>query len=183
MNLTVVTPSAALPVSLADIKLHLRLDTDTSVEDSLLSLLARTSAERCSHETGRAMLTTGYRLEADIGETLRLPRPPLVSITSVVLTDADGNETTLTESGYTLKTTRAQALLMVTDPGDAVSVAVVFQAGYGAAADDLPEALAAWILLDVATLYEQRTAVTAGNANAVPYPFVGGLLDSYRVSY
>lgn len=183
MNLTVVTPSAALPVSLADVKLHLRLDTDTDVEDSLLTRLVRTSAERCSHETGRAMLTTVYRLEADIGETLRLPRPPLVSVTSVVLTDADGNETALLESGYTVKTTRAQALLTVTDPGDAVAVTVVFQSGYGAAADDLPEALAAWILLDVATLYEQRQAVTAGNANAVPYPFVGGLLDGYRVSY
>jgi hypothetical protein len=59
----------------------------------------------------------------------------------------------------------------------------VYQAGYGAAADDLPEALASWILLDVGTLYEQRQAVTAGNANLVPYPFVGGLLDAYRVSY
>jgi hypothetical protein len=25
--------------------------------------------------------------------------------------------------------------------------------------------------------------VTAGNANAIPYPFVGGLLDGYRVDY
>lgn len=183
MNLTVVTPSAALPVALADVKLHLRLDTDTSVEDSLLTRLVRTAAERCSHETGRAMLATVYRLEADITETLRLPRPPLVSITSVVLTDADGNDTTLTADGYTVKTTSAHAVLTVPDPGDAVTVTVVYQAGYGAAADDLPEALASWILLDVGTLYEQRQAVTAGNANAVPYPFVGGLLDSYRVSY
>lgn len=183
MNLTTVTPSAALPVSLADVKLQLRLDTDTDVEDSLLTRLVRASAERCSHETGRAMLTTAYRLEAGIAEKLLLPRPPLVEVTAVILIDSDGNETVLTESDYTLNQTRAQTLLTVTDPGDAVTVVVEFDAGYGETAASLPEALASWILLDVATLYEQRQALTAGNLNAVPYPFVGGLLDSYRVSY
>lgn len=183
MNLTVVTPSAALPVTLADVKLHLRLDTDTSVEDALLTRLVRASAERCSHETGRAMLTTAYRLEAGIGEKLILPRPPLVEVTAVTLIDSDGNENVLTESDYTLTATRAQTLLTVTAPGDAVTVIVTFDSGYGDTADTLPEALAAWILLDVATLYEQRQALTAGNLNAVPYPFVGGLLDAYRVSY
>lgn len=183
MNLTTVTPSAALPVSLADVKLQLRLDTDTDVEDSLLTRLVRASAERCSHETGRAMLTTAYRLEAGIAEKLLLPRPPLVEVTAVTLIDSAGNETVLTESDYTLNQTRAQTLLTVTDPGDAVTVVVEFDAGYGETAASLPEALASWILLDVATLYEQRQALTAGNLNAVPYPFVGGLLDSYRVSY
>lgn len=183
MNLTVVTAAAALPVLMADIKLHLRLDTDTSVEDSLLTRLVRASAERCSHETGRAMLTTAYRLEAGIAEKLLLPRPPLVEVTAVTLIDGDGNESVLDESDYTLNQTRAQALLTVTDPGDAVTVVVEFGAGYGETAATLPEALASWILLDVATLYEQRQALTAGNLNAVPYPFVGGLLDSYRVSY
>ena len=101
----------------------------------------------------------------------------------VVLVDSDGNETTLTAADYTMTNTRAQTLLTVTDPGDAVTVVVTFDAGYGDTADTLPEALAAWILLDVATLYEQRQALTAGNLNAVPYPFVGGLLDAYRVSY
>ena len=183
MKLTVVTPSTALPVALAEVKLHLRLDTDTSVEDSLLTRLVRASAERCSHETGRAMLTTAYRLEAGIAEKLLLPRPPLVEVTAVTLIDGDGNESVLTEADYTMNQTRAQALLTVTDPGDAVTVVVEFGAGYGETAATLPEALASWILLDVATLYEQRQALTAGNLNAVPYPFVGGLLDSLRVEF
>jgi uncharacterized phiE125 gp8 family phage protein len=86
-------------------------------------------------------------------------------------------------SGYSLTETAQKTLVTITNPGDAVTVRIRYDAGYGAAADDLPEALAAWILLDVATLYEQRQAVTAGNANAIPYPFVGGLLDGYRVDY
>jgi len=183
MKLTTVTPSAVLPVSLDDIKLHCRLDTDTNTEDSLLTRLAFMSAERCSHETGRAMLTTTYRLDADISEKLLLPRPPFVAITSVTVTDADGVETVLTADDYSLTNTRQKTLLTIDNPGSGVTVAVVFTAGYGVTAASLPHAVAGWILIDVATLYEQRQAVTAGNANAIPYPFVGGLLDGYRVDY
>ncbi len=183
MKLTVVTAAAALPVLMADIKLHLRLDTDTSDEDRLLERLARTSAERCSQETGRAVLTTTYQVEAGIDEVLLLPKPPFVEMVSVTGVAEDGTTTVLTTDDYTLTGTAQKTLVTITNPGDAVTVRIRYDAGYGAAADDLPNAMISWMLMDIATLYEQRQAVTAGQANAVPYPFVGGLLDSLRVEF
>ena len=62
------------------------------------------------------------------------------------------------------------------------SLAVTYTAGYGTA-DNVPKAIKQWVLVDLATLYENREAVMNYGVNSVPYAFVDGLLDPYRVQY
>lgn len=201
MKTTIVTPSTVLAVSVAEVKNYCRLDLDSSDEDTLIEMLIQTSMARCVQETGRALLTTTYKLTADLtvsgaencpplstytqstSNKLKLSYPNFLSLTSVVATNAAGTNTTLSASDYKLNHACVFSTIQILNAGDAESVAVTYTAGYGATAADIPTAIKQWILLDVSTLYENREAVTTGSMSNIPYPFVGGLLDAYRVQY
>ena len=61
------------------------------------------------------------------------------------------------------------------------SVRVDYTCGYGAAAD-VPQSIKAWMLLAIATWYENREALTAGQPVAeLPRCFWEGLLDPFWV--
>jgi len=202
MKTTIITASSVLAVSVAEVKNYCRLDLDSSDEDTLIEMLIQASMARCVQETGRALLTTTYKLTADLtvsgaenypplsaftqqtSNKLKLSYPNFLSLTSVVATNAAGTNTTLSASDYKLNHTCVFSTIQILNAGDAESVAVTYTAGYGATAADIPTAIKQWILLDVSTLYENREAVVVGSIiSNVPYPFVGGLLDPYRVQY
>jgi uncharacterized phiE125 gp8 family phage protein len=201
MKTTIITASNVLAVTVAEVKNYCRLDLDITEDDNLLEMLIATSMARCTQETGRALLTTTYRMTVDLtvsgaenypplsnftqttSNKLKLNYPNFLSLVSVVATDADGDETTLSATNYKLNHTGVFSTIQILNAGDAESVAVTYTAGYGATSDDIPTAIKQWILLDVSTLYENREAVTTGSMSQVPYPFVCGLLDAYRVQY
>lgn len=202
MKTTIITPSTVLAVSVAEVKNYCRLDLDSSDEDTLIEMLIQASMARCVQETGRALLTTTYKLTADLtvsgaenypplttytqstSNKLKLSYPNFLSLVSVVATNAAGTNTTLSATDYKLNHTGVFSTIQILNAGDAESVAVTYTAGYGATAADIPIAIKQWILLDVSTLYENREAVIIGTINSnIPYPFVGGLLDAYRVQY
>lgn len=185
MKLLVTAAAAGLAVTLAQVKLHLRLDPSSNHEDDLLRMLIKVSMERASHETGRALLTTGYSLTADSRERLKLPKPNLIAISAVTKYDDQGNATVCTTDDYTVIRTAAIAEVKPL-VRDYYHIVIAYTAGYGADASYLPAPICQWILVDLATLYENREAFTLGKAevaNAIPYPYVGGLLDPYRVEY
>jgi len=199
MKTTIITASSVLAVSVAEVKAYCRLDLENSDEDTLLQMLIQTSMARCVQETGRALLTTTYKLTAELtalgiesypplsgyapSNKLKLQFPNFLSLVSVVGTNADGDETTLTATDYKLNHTGVFSTIQILNAGDAEFVEVTYTAGYGATAADIPTAIKQWILLDVSTLYENRESVTTGSMSNIPYPFVGGLLDAYRVQY
>jgi len=199
MKTTIITASSVLTVSVAEVKAYCRLDLDNSDEDTLLQMLIQTSMARCVQETGRALLTTTYKLTAELtalgiesyppfagyapSNKLKLQFPNFLSLVSVVGTNADGDETTLTATDYKLNHTGTFSTIQILNASDAEFVEVIYTAGYGATAADIPTPIKQWIMLDVSTLYENREAVTMGALASIPYPFVGGLLDAYRVQY
>jgi len=201
MKTTIITASSVLAVSVAEVKNYCRLDLDSSDEDTLIEMLIQASMARCVQETGRALLTTTYKLTADLtvsgaenypplstftqstSNKLKLSYPNFLSLTSVVATNAAGANTTLSATDYKLNHTCVFSTIQILNAGDAESVAITYTAGYGATAADIPKSIKQWILLDVSTLYENREAVIAGSMSNIPYPFVGGLLDAYRVQY
>lgn len=185
MKLLVTTPATGLAVTLDQVKLHLRLDPSSNHEDDLLRMLIQVSMARASHETGRALLTTGYSVTADSRERLNLPMPNLISITAVTKYDDQGAPTSCTADDYTLIKTSAITEIKP-KVRDYQYIVVEYTAGYGTTSDSLPAAIRQWILIDLSTLYENREAFTLGKAevaNSIPYPYVGGLLDPYRVIY
>lgn len=188
-DVRVVTPPAIEPVSLAEARLHLRVDSDA--EDALIAGLIRTAREQAEHRTRRALIT--QTLEAIYcgfpwGGALELPRPPLQSVTSVKYYDVADAEATLAAALYSVDTA---ALLgrVVLDDGQswpttalrpAQGVIVRYVAGYGDGAGDVPESIRHWILLTVGELFERREHATAGTT-VTPNPFVDRLLDEYRI--
>lgn len=97
----VVSAVATEPVSLAELKTHLRLGSDTT-EDSLLDDLLRSAREWCEGYTGRALggQTLELLLDAFPESEIVLPCPPLVSVTSIKYKDSAGTETTVSTSDY-----------------------------------------------------------------------------------
>lgn len=186
MSLQLTTAPTVLAVSLAEAKLHLRVDgTD---EDTLITALIGAACESAEQHTGRALLPQAWTLTLDAFPALiQLTRVPVTAVTSIKYDDLDGVEQTLAPADYTLSTggdygvativptyakawpsTRAQ-------PG---AVRVVFAAGYANAAA-VPESIKAWIKLQVGAMFDNRAAEGPVQTHALG--FADRLLDRYRV--
>ena len=119
------------------------------------------------------------------GNVIELPRPPLISITSVVALDEDDTETTYDSDNYYLITNATPGKLIIkrstSNPTntsrDFGRFVITSVHGYGTAAIDVPSPIITGIKLWVSALYENRT-VDAKN----PPPDARKLLDNYRVA-
>mgnify|MGYP000865058529 CR=1 FL=1 len=188
--LTQQSPPSAEPLSLAEAKLHLRVDADITEDDSLITALIVTARQQAEHRTGRALVTQQWRLGLDQfpDDSLELPLPKLQSVQSVTYLDADGVRQTLAGAKYDVVTDELVGRLLPAfgktwpdcriRPG---SVQVSYTCGYGAAAD-VPQSIKAWMLLAIAAWYENREALTSGQPVAeLPRSFWNGLLDPFYV--
>jgi uncharacterized phiE125 gp8 family phage protein len=184
MPLQLITPPAAEPVTLADAKLHLKVDT--SDEDALITRLITAARARAEWHTGRALNTQSWILWLDCWPPcgiVEIPLPPLQSVGAVTVYAPDDGATVLDPATYLVDAVSAPARLTlkstVLPPINlrAInSVAVAFAAGYGDAADDVPAGLRAAILELIAFLYEHR-----GEAPAELPADVLALLAPFRV--
>lgn len=157
-------------VSLAEAKLHLRVDHD--VEDSLIERIIRAATERAEEIQGRAFVTQTFRLglpRFPRGRVIYLPRPPLQSVEQITYLDPAGEEQTLSPDTYRADPDavpgrvilrRGAAWPETADEPDAVRITYV--AGYGDTGAAVPEETRAAILLFVGHLYESREAITIG---------------------
>lgn len=126
--LRVVTPPAAQPLTIDQAKAHLRIDTDA--DDDYVTDLISLARECVEDWTGRALLTTTYRMSMDrfpllpnsqyspgnpsvltpvvnnvwpldaSAWAITLPRSPLISIASINYTATNGSTQTMDPSTY-----------------------------------------------------------------------------------
>ena len=186
MSLKLVTAPTEEPVSLADAKLHLRVDGTT--DDTLITALIVAARKWAEEYTGRQFVTATWDWFLDgFCPSFSVPLPPLQSVTSIKYLDTTGTEQTLASSTY-----RVDA---VSEPGRIAldygkswpsthpvinAVTVRFVAGYGAAAA-VPEPIRQAILILIGELYEQRQESIIGNIqSSVPFG-VRALLTPYKV--
>jgi uncharacterized phiE125 gp8 family phage protein len=150
------------PVSLAEAKLYLRIDS--SDEDTLIEGLIAAARLMAEEMTGRSLVTQGWG--ATYGEEVPayvpLPFGPVQSITAVALIDEAGDETLMDASGYSLNAA-CTALCFEWLP-DAFRTEIRYVTGYGDAASDVPADIRQGILLHVAWLYEHRDSMVPPNA-------------------
>jgi uncharacterized phiE125 gp8 family phage protein len=100
MTLISTDPPLAEPVTLAELKAHLRIDADD--ENDLLEGLVRVARAHLEAVTGVALISQGYRLALDDWPSegvIQLLRTPVQTIDAILLYDADGVEQTLDLSG------------------------------------------------------------------------------------
>jgi hypothetical protein len=105
-GLTVVTEPTAEPVTLDEAKAHLRVEHE--YDDLTIAALITAARKYCETVAKRALVTQTLRLTRDTfpgacdGWILRLPRPPLQSVTSIkYATDAGRVRTSIVSSSHT----------------------------------------------------------------------------------
>lgn len=188
-GLTLVTPAAAEPVALADLREHLRVDSGQ--DESLLAAYLAAARAYLERITGRALMPQTWRMTLDAFPTdaFELAIAPVQSITSISYLDTAGATQTVPGGSYVLDATRAPARVALA-PGASwpatrsqpAAVTVQFVAGYTDAAV-VPAPLRHALMLLVGHWYEHREAVAGGAApSSVPLSFEA-LVAAYRVHW
>jgi uncharacterized phiE125 gp8 family phage protein len=179
-----VTDAATEPLSLAEAKVHLRVDS--SDEDDYITALIKVARLECENKTQRALITQTWETTLErFTDSIQLRFPPLIEVSSVKYLDESEVEQTLATSVYRVDVYAEPACVIraygqewpTVLPGHPNAVRVRYTAGYGAASA-VPAALKQWMLLHIAHWYDNRTA---GVKSMQTLPLLDGLLDPYRI--
>jgi len=173
MSDRLITAPTAEPVSVAELKTHLRVTH--SADDSYLGTLIQAAREHAEQHTGRALAEQTREYTADAfpsNGVLRLGFAPVVSISSVKYLDETGEEQTLDPSVYTVDTqSEPGAIVLKVDQDwpDTARLPAAVRVRYvcGTAARPL---LKQAVIFIAAHWYEQRLPVNVGNiVNEIPH--------------
>jgi uncharacterized phiE125 gp8 family phage protein len=204
MPLQLITPAAEEPVSLAEAKLHLRVES--ADDDALIGSLISAARQAAETLTGRQFVTARWKLVLDSfpgpslmgvpaglpfslpGHAILLPKCPVQSVFAIRYLDMAGTTQTMPRVDYTADTACEPARVTpVFGSAWPVSlpqigaVTLVFAAGYGDAAS-VPAGIKSWIKLRVGSLYAHREEVALlASGKIESLSFIDGLLDPYRV--
>lgn len=181
MSLSIITEATIKPITLDEAKKHLRLPLDQNDDDWLIEMMIAAATDKAESETNRSLINRTLSLRVYATAKIELPKPPLVSISSVKIIDVDDVETTLTTDDYTLDTVPLVPELAITNLSNAKYVVVQYIAGFGAAAANVPQNIRNWMLCRINTMYEYREEFIAGSLSDMPKTFIDGLLDAYRI--
>ena len=197
MALKLITPPANLPVTLADAKIHERIDiVDDANDASILALLAAATL-MAENYTRRAFITQTWRYQTPyIYPIISLPRPPFIAVDpdEVMFIDSYNVRTPILPIKYFINDTYEPARfiwkgLQVDGPFGgscccgfdelgftADIISIEYEAGYGDDPVDVPMELREGILQIFGSLYENR------ESQMIPDGAIQ-LLRPYKVEY
>lgn len=173
MIIKVITPPASEPVTLSEAKAQCRVDIST--DDTLITSYISAARRLCERINWRAFMTQTLEVWFDAWpstDSIRLPRPPLQSVTYIKYYDEDSVVATLSSSTYFVDTISERGRIVLnTDQSwpsvtlrPANGVVVRYVAGWASAAD-VPETIKQAILLVVGHWYENREGVLIGSVS------------------
>lgn len=171
MGLKLVAPPEVEPITLEEAKAHLRLDGDA--DDAYVSALITAARERVELFLRRALTTQSFEYTLDgfpASSVIDLPRPPVQSVESIQYTDTAGNVQTLAPEDYMVDASSGEIGRVALAWNrfwpitrcSINSVVIQFTAGYGDAAEDVPQAIRQGILIEISNLYENREDAVVG---------------------
>lgn len=153
------------PVTLDEAKEHCRVDI--SDDDTYITGLIKTARECVEGFLERVLIEQTWEFQfhdfPSDDQEIRLPFPPLISVTKIEYYDDDGVKKEFSSSKYIVDTKSIPGRVYLTygeswpstqDREDAVII--TYKAGYGDAATDVPNEFKAAIKLMVAHLYQER---------------------------
>ena len=186
MTIAELMPPAVEPVTLAEVKAHLRLDTDD--EDALLAALVRAAREHLEAETGLCLIVRLLRLYLDDwpeGRVIQIARGPVQAIEMLTVYDDFGVPVDVSTAGYVLDGAARPARLILPErpaTGRAMNgIEIDFTAGFGESGADVPDTLKRALLLHVAVMFELRGVIAAEDQpGAVPEGY-DRLVAPYRL--
>lgn len=160
------------PLSVSDVKDHLRLETND--EDSQIAGFLKTAVGYVEDVTRRAIITQTWDYYLDrwpTGNFIELPFGNLQSVTSVKYKDTDGDETTLTVTTDYLVETNGTGIGRIVLPYGGTwpsgtlypsnPITIRFICGWTTPAT-VPDRIKTAILMACADLYEMRGEPTVG---------------------
>ena len=183
MRLTLTTPPAEEPITTAEAKAHLRVDT--SNEDALVASYIEAARLMVEAYSARQLVTATYTLRRDdfpdSWGDICLPRTPNVSVSSIAYVDTSGNTQTLSTTVYELVQDDVSAKVVLKPDQDwpevqsekHEAVTVTFTVGYGAASA-VPENAKTVIKQLVELMFDERIG------SDLP-PTITALMDTFAI--
>lgn len=182
-----VTPPVDPVLTLEEVKAHCRVDS--SDEDTLFSALVDAASSHLDGWMGilgRCLVSQNWKREFDCWSVFELPLEPVQSVVAITFFDDTGIEQTVDPSIYQLHVRATRTVVgcradknWPTADFSKGPVTVIWQSGYGTAAD-VPTAIKQAMLLLIGHWYEQREGVVVGTiASELPLA-VDALLAPYR---
>jgi uncharacterized phiE125 gp8 family phage protein len=188
------TDPAVEPISIADMKAHLREDGDDS--DGLIAQYITMARQKVEGDTRRALISQSWTLSMDRvpanGRPIVLPVNPVSAVTSITSYDEADASSVVATSVYRLDTASVPARIVLKDGQSWPSglrpetgLVVVFVAGYGTTAATIKDAqLLQAIYLLVGHWYMTREAVHIGNEQVQSLPLgYRALVDPLQVPW
>lgn len=151
MNERLITPPAALTISMDAARRAAR--APGTALDAELTDKVNGIADEAEHQTGRAFVTQTWELTLDaFPDAIKLPHPPIASVTWVKFYDLDGVQQTLDPQDYQVDT-KSEPGWIVPAPGRTWpataarigAVEVVYVCGYGDDYTSVPPAIQQYI--------------------------------------
>lgn len=186
-GLSLLTPPAQEPVSVDDVKPWCRVETGFTMDDGIIGGMITAARRYCETATKSQFITATYLFVLDlfpqigqqwqwVGTPIRLPMPPLQSITSVQYLDSTGTLQTLASDKYTVDTVSKPGRIVpiffepwpVTIP-QPNSVQITMVCGFGDDGSDVPQSYCQAISMLAAHYYRNREAVSDVSLLPVPY--------------
>lgn len=185
-SVDVTTEPAQEPVSLDELKDHMRVDV--ADDDALIDALILAARLRAETFLQRALITQTITLSLDwFPAVILAPRPSLQSVTRIDYIDTAGATQTLAAAKYTVDAKSEPGRIMPafgeiwpTTRDTFNAATVVYIAGYGLLPADVKEPIRQGIMHLAAHFYENREAVADMRKPQI-MPLVGeALLSPYR---
>lgn len=197
MALRLVVDATIEPVTLDEVKIALKMDTATSVEDALLNSYIKVARIECEGKTGRALVPQTWELTMDAFPSggIQLHYPPLSTSTASVRIEyinSSGSTASMDTTSISLDWDSEPAWafplygeswpIPLATPN---AVRVQFDCGYkiSGTAVTTPEPLKTWIKMRVGSLYENREHITPRSEEMLELPrsAFDALLDRYYI--
>lgn len=202
MNPTLITPPAIEPLTLAEAKEHLKIDHGD--EDTYISGLiaaSRTYAERYTklaliEQTWQWMLDRWPGGSVSDLETylvpgttrarkfVEVPFGRIISVTSITTFDEDDTPTIWDAANYYVATSQNRIYRRIGQTWPVVArsaegIEIIYKAGYGVAASDVPDPIKQGLKQLIAHLYANREGVSETPKTPIPLT-ITQQFDSYR---
>jgi len=168
-----VSRVAALPLSLAEAKKQLNIDSDFTDDDDYITALIGAAADAFEGYTNTTLMESTYTTNRTCWTCpMELKRRPLISVTSIKYNDEDDVDQTVDSADYKAISEYPFGRIYFKDTFDYPTLAnypsqitITFKAGLYSATADVVPSLKQGLLEHVAYLYANRGDCSNENAN------------------
>lgn len=152
-TLTLLEKPVVEPLTLADIKIYLRIDG--SSENSILTTFLSAAREAAEAYMKNSIIKQKWKLifYGSMPNKIQLPRGPVSEIVSVKLFDEEENSTTISATEYYLN---GKYSMCLNASYSSHRIEVEYYSGFSEDSADVPEIIKQGLLCQIAYMYENR---------------------------